>query len=172
MHRSKASHPTARLFGGVLALVLPTAGLGTTINVPTDSPTIQAAVDVAAPGDTILVEPGTYQPVRITGNKAGVTIEAADVDHPPIIQGVRHLDGDGIRVDQQDGITLRNLIIQGAYDGVRLNYATNALLIGLHLENNARDIRVNRGHDNTAIGYTMLRVHGDRGTINDGSVPR
>ena len=133
------------------------------ITVPTDAPTLQAAVDVARPGDTILVEPGTYQPVIITGDKAGVTIEAAEVDDPPIIQGVRNFDGDGVRVDQQDGITLRNLIIQGAYDGVRLNYATNALLVGLHLENNALDIRVNHGQDNSVIGCTILGMHGDRG---------
>jgi nitrous oxidase accessory protein NosD len=163
MQRSKASHARAALCEGLLVLVVPTAGLGTTINVPIDSPTIQAAVDLARPGDTILVQPGTYQPVRITGNKAGVTIEAADGAHLPAIQGVRNTSRDGIRVDQQDGITLRNLIIQGAYDGVRLNNATNALLVGLQLENNALGIRVNHGRDNSVIGCTILGVRGDRG---------
>jgi hypothetical protein len=163
MHRSKASHATAGLCAGVLAFVLPTAGLGTTITVPTDSPTIQAAVDLAGPGDPILVQPGIYQPVRIAGNKAGITIEAADSARPPVIQGVRAESRDGIRVDHQDGIMLRNLVIRGAYDGVRLNNATNTLLVGLQLENNALDIRVNHGRDNSIIGCTILGMRGDRG---------
>jgi len=34
---------------------------GATINVPGDAPTIQAAIDLAQTGDTVLVAPGTYQ---------------------------------------------------------------------------------------------------------------
>lgn len=165
----KAALTLLRWLGPVAMLSAPvmfapiSASSAALITVPTDAPTIQAAVDVARPGDTILVEPGIYKPVLITGNKEAVTIEAADADSPPIIQGVRNVDEDGIRVDQQDGITLRDLIIRDAYDGVRLNYATNALLVGLDLENNALDIRVNHGHDNSIIGCAILGVRGDRG---------
>ena len=34
---------------------------GGSLHVPTDHPTIQAAVDAASPGDLILVEPGVYE---------------------------------------------------------------------------------------------------------------
>src|SRR5436190_9527604 len=43
------------------APALRSATAGTTINVPGDQPTLQAAVAAAASGDTILLAPGTYQ---------------------------------------------------------------------------------------------------------------
>jgi hypothetical protein len=45
----------------LLVLLSGAAAMGSTIHVPTDQPTIQAAIDTAADGDTILVAPGTYQ---------------------------------------------------------------------------------------------------------------
>jgi hypothetical protein len=46
----------------LVALVggLPTRVVGATLLVPADYPTIQAGVDAAGPGDTVLVSPGTY----------------------------------------------------------------------------------------------------------------
>lgn len=49
-----------------------------TIHVPKDHKTIQAAVDAAAQGDTVLVEPGTY-PERIR-LKEGITLRSAGDD--------------------------------------------------------------------------------------------
>jgi PKD repeat protein len=46
------------------------AQMGTTINVPGDQPTLQAAVAAAAGGDTILLAPGTYQGGVYIQNKA------------------------------------------------------------------------------------------------------
>ena len=44
-----------------LALILcSTTAFGATIHVPGDHPTIQAAIDASADGDTVLVADGTY----------------------------------------------------------------------------------------------------------------
>ncbi len=44
----------------LLAAALPVAATATTIHVPADKPTIQAAIDAAVNGDTVLVADGTY----------------------------------------------------------------------------------------------------------------
>jgi hypothetical protein len=46
-----------------------------TLRVPTDYATIQAAVDAAAPGDTILISPGVYDESVTIESKTGLTIK-------------------------------------------------------------------------------------------------
>ena len=89
------------------------AGEGTTINVPEDQPTIQAAVDVAEPGDLILIAPGTYEEA-VDVETEDLTIRGLDRNEV-VLEGGFELEN-GIRV-LADGVAVENLTAQ--------NYTTN-----------------------------------------------
>jgi nitrous oxidase accessory protein NosD len=82
------------------------AGASTTIKVPGDQDTIQDAVDAAAPGDLILIEPGTYkEAVKVTTDN--LTIRGTD-RNTVILDGGFKLDN-GIFVVEADGVTVQNM---------------------------------------------------------------
>ena len=64
----------------VLATLLPAATQAATINVPATGSTasIQAAVDAASPGDTIVVAPGIYTGPTVNVEKDGITIRGLE----------------------------------------------------------------------------------------------
>lgn len=79
----------------------------TVIRVPQDAPTVQAAVDAAAPGDTILLDRGTYPGgVVVPEPKAELTIRGVD-RNAVVFDGADTRD-DAIVV-RADGVTLQNL---------------------------------------------------------------
>jgi hypothetical protein len=57
-HGFTALHFLLRLL--LIAFTLATPAVANTIHVPADQKTIQAGIDAANPGDTVLVAPGTY----------------------------------------------------------------------------------------------------------------
>jgi hypothetical protein len=100
-----------------LATTTPVAA-ATTIHVPTDYPTIQAAIDAAASGDTILVAAGEYDAFLVQGKSnlsiistAGATVTTANfftVDIGPItgdigvmaaVNASENIDIEGINFD-------------------------------------------------------------------------
>lgn len=92
-----------------------TKASGHTIAVPADHPTIQGAVDAAAPGDLILVSPGVYnESVNIT--TAGLTLRGID-RNTVILDGEFKLEN-GVRVLGADYVTVQNMTAR--------NYTNNA----------------------------------------------
>ena len=78
-------------------------GEGATLNVPDDFDTIQAAVDEAAPGDLVLVAPGTYEEA-VTVETDEIVIRGLDRDEV-ILDGGFELEN-GIRVVGADGVVV------------------------------------------------------------------
>jgi hypothetical protein len=78
---------------------------GTTINVPDDQPTIQAAVDAAQPGDLVLIAPGTYNEA-VDVETENLTIRGLDRNEV-ILDGQFKLEN-GIRV-LADGVAVENM---------------------------------------------------------------
>lgn len=63
---------------GILGLLAPAIGLAGELHVPQDFEGIQAAIDAAQPGDSVIVQPGTYrEQIRI---RRGVTLRSAGDD--------------------------------------------------------------------------------------------
>jgi plastocyanin len=102
---------------------------GTTIRVPDDRPTIQAAVDGAEPGDLVLVGPGTYREAVIVRTPS-VIIRGVDRNDVVLDGGFEltngiHAVGDGVAIEN---LTVRNYTINGLYwtgvEGYRASYVT------------------------------------------------
>ncbi len=76
------------------------------LQVPSEFPTIQAAVDAAKEGDLVLVAPGTYaEAVDVT--KPNITIRGED-RNTVILDGGFELEN-GIRVLETDGVVVENM---------------------------------------------------------------
>jgi hypothetical protein len=103
---------------------------GSTINVPDDHDTIQAAVDAAEPGDLILIQPGTYEEsVSVTTDE--LTIRGVDRNEV-ILDGGFELDN-GIRVTGASGVAIENMTARNytkngffwtGVEGYRASYLT------------------------------------------------
>ena len=87
--RSRSSSAAGVLSGAVVALLslaVGDASAQSTYSVPGDYTTIQAAIDAAADGDTIQVDPGTYREAIDLGSKA-ITVESTGGVASTLIDG-------------------------------------------------------------------------------------
>jgi hypothetical protein len=87
-------------------------------DVPSEYPTIQAAVDAAKPGDLIRIAPGVYhQQVVVPPDKKDIVLRGTDRNRV-VIDGEKGRREDGIAV-HADGVAIENLTVRGfGSDGV------------------------------------------------------
>jgi parallel beta-helix repeat protein len=82
------THVRRLSFALLSILSVSTALAGTIIHVPADQPTIQAAINVASNGDTVLVAPGTY-PENINFAGKAITVKSSNGAKVTIIDGAQ-----------------------------------------------------------------------------------
>lgn len=105
---------------------------GNTVRVPQDQPTIQKAVDNAAPGDLILISPGVYhEAVKISEDKPYLTIRGLE-RNSTILDGEFKL-ANGFMIVKAKGVAIENLTARNytkngffwtGVDGYRGSYLT------------------------------------------------
>ena len=157
--------PSASLLRAVAAtLVLALSASAETLRVPQDFATIQAAVDAAEPGDTVLVAGGSYtETLTLDGHdeltlrgKGKVTLTPLDPDD------------DAVTVSDCDGLRLEKLTIRDARVGVVVGASRDVALVDLRLDTHqllgldvatstdvfVRDVRV----DGTPGGVRLTQV--------------
>ena len=105
-----------------LALAIGLSGCGddgwTTRSVPSEYPTIQAAVDAARPGDLVRIAPGTYrEEVVVPPAKADIVIRGDDRNRV-VLDGGNGRRQEGISV-HASGVAIENLTVRGyGADGI------------------------------------------------------
>jgi hypothetical protein len=98
----------------VASSVRTAATAGATINVPAQVPTIQQAIDAAAPGDIISVTAGAYTETLTIKNKV-LTIRGAG-SGATTINGVT--SSDALTIDGSNGVIVSGVTIKGGKNGI------------------------------------------------------
>jgi hypothetical protein len=85
-------------------------GTGAVVRVPADQPTIQRAVDVARPGELVLIAPGVYhEAVVVPARRRAIVIRGESRDG--VVLDGRDRLGNGITVNA-DGVAVENLTVR------------------------------------------------------------
>ncbi len=97
--------------------------------VPSDYPTIQQAVDVAAPGSTVLIQPGTYRESVIVATP-GLVIRGVD-RFRTVLHGDDSMEN-GIVIEGVSNVRVKNLTVRNyLHNGILLNDVTGYVLSGI-----------------------------------------
>ncbi|HCE70042.1 MAG TPA: hypothetical protein DET67_01895, partial [Ruegeria sp.] len=172
---------TGILRGAVIASLLGSTAMAAELTVPSGGD-IQAIVDLAAPGDTILVEPGAYHQsvyvdkphITLRGLRKGDAWALLDGEmklndgiiasgHSIVIDGfkVTGYKGNGIMTQGANNFEISNNYVEGAFYGIFPQFGRNGLVVG-NTVTGAEDAGIYVGMsdnvdviDNVAFGNVM-----------------
>lgn len=168
------------VMGCAVVLGLAAAAMANDVHhVPGDHATIQAAIDAAADGDTVLVAAGTYEETIDYLGKT-ITIESADGPEQTVIDGSA-IGGTVVTVASGEGpaTTLRGFTITGGTGtpivneedevetwggGVRISTAALTIDDCIVIQNEADRGAAIAVHDNATLTATNVRIEQNTGT--------
>ncbi len=139
----------------LLLVTLPVASTATTIHVPADQPTIQAAIDAAVNGDTVLVSDGTYKE-NIDFKGKAITVKSVNGPATTIIDGgasdcvIKFVTNEGL-----DSV-LTGFTIQNGFTSYACRYSGGGIFVSNSsptITNNS--ITRNTGCDGVGIGIYL-----------------
>lgn len=147
-----------RLFqnlGLALITLLTRTSVASIIHVPADQPTIQAAIDVATNGDTVLVAPGTYIE-NINFNGKNVKVESTNGSKGTVINGSQAAPVVTFSSGESSGAVLSGFTITNG----RGNNASGYSGGGIYCEDSSPTIRNNIITANVAANGGGVAVFG------------
>jgi len=137
-------------------LLVPQVALAATISVPTDVATIQGAIRIAEPGDTIDIAEGEYEETlrirrldNLTLTSEGTVTLSAGKD-----------DRDAIVVRSSDGVKISNFEITTAAYGVRLVRCNGTLIQDNTITGTRAGVLLTLGDGNVLMGNTIEDLTG------------
>jgi serine protease len=125
------------LWAGLVLILAPAHAWCATLHVPSEHATIQAAIDAASSGDSILVAPGTY--VEHLDTRAKMLVLRSELGPAStVIDG----GGQGRVIDIAGGGTLEGFTIRNGYDyyaggGIRVRGSVHTAILNNVIESNA-----------------------------------
>jgi parallel beta-helix repeat protein/putative cofactor-binding repeat protein len=126
-----------------------------TINVPADQPTIQAGINAASNGDTVLVAPGTYKE-NIDFKGKGITVTSGATSYSgaaaTVISAASYGSLVNLKTNEPSTAVLNGFTIQGA-SGASANYPVAGILIS----GSSPTITNNVVQQNIACGVAVLQ---------------
>ena len=124
---------------GCLFVSLPSPAQ-TTLHVPQDHATIQAAIDAADPGDTIEVAAGTYRENLVIREKQDLVLQGAGGDSVTIDGTAEDHEGvaPGILIEECSKVTIRGFGVTDSRRGLEVRDSTGLLIAENVFEANLR----------------------------------
>src|SRR3989304_4157893 len=118
---------TVGIFTAIVTLAIYGHARAAALIVPDNYPTIQAAIDAASPGDTIIIRSGTYLENLLLNKSVPLPAESYDPNDPT--HNTTIIDGGASRliaaIIVPSGVspapTVRGLVIQNGIDGINAN---------------------------------------------------